>query len=149
VPLAFKRLVQRVPCEGGALDACRELAHALKGGNIAKLLDLRPALARQHRDHDAALAPRLFDRPPLEGARHERRAGLGDCAALALKADVGDYAVLHAQKDLDLVPAQGVVPVGMVRGVGHPVEVARALVVVKDDLPVKFLHLVHGRILRV
>ena len=78
----------------------------------------------------------LLDGHPLQLLGGDRRGGLGDRAAVAVEAHVLDAAVLDADVHAELVPAQGVVLERLEVVRLELAEVARALVVVEDVVPV-------------
>ena len=70
----------------------------------------------------------------------DRRGGLRDRAAVALEAQVGDAAVGDGDLHAELVAAQRVDLVGLVVVSGQLAEVARALVVLEDEVAVEVVH---------
>ena len=98
---------------------------------------------RHHRLEPVHQRTDLVDRLALHGLAHHRCRALRDRATLAADLDVGDHAVGDVEVDLDLVAAQRVVADG-VRGRRRQLAaVARAAVVIEDDLAVQVFQAGH------
>src|SRR5216684_1304626 len=142
--LAGERGADRVPGQGRALDAARELAHAGEDGELAELGGgAAVPRRRQHVVEPAEELVCLADGLAFEARGHHRGGRLGDGAARALEADIADHARLDVEVDPDLVPAEGVVALRGPVGPVEPPEVARLPVVVEDDLLVQLAQFGH------
>src|SRR2546423_425558 len=89
---------------------------------------------------DAVEVRELLERHADVLVRGDRGRRLRDGAALAVEAQLGDLAVLHADVHAHLVPAERVVVVGLEVVGNQLAEVARLLVVVEDVVAVQVVH---------
>ena len=114
-------LGQRVPAEGGALDAHRELHDALEGGQLAELVEVdglgllglavlaqQGLVDRHHPLEGVDELAHLVERLALDGRGHQRGRRLADGTAGAVDLQIGQLAVLDQKADHDLVTAEGV-----------------------------------------
>src|ERR1035438_7098550 len=121
--------LQRMPRQGGALDARRVIAHAAEDHQLAQILaDGRIGgqqlveLVEQLERFRAGLA--------LEALRHQRRRSRGDGAPRALEAHIHDDLVFHFDVELELVAAERIVAIGLAGGVRHGMAIPRTLAVI-------------------
>src|SRR5579871_4758074 len=130
--IVLDRVERGVPGERGAFDAGRVGVHAGERGELAELIwRLAGGDDAVKIVEESLCLGRGF---ALESRGHDRGAGLRDGAALAVEGDVGDAVAVEPQEDAALVAARRVVAVGDAVGGGQLAAVARAAVVVEDDL---------------
>ena len=130
------------PAQQGALDAYRELPHALQGHDVPEALLL--LLRQLFTLHDALERPhetfRLVEREPVEMPREHRGRRLADRAALALETNVADATrVVEAKRQDDLIAAERIEPLGLQIRVGEEPLVAGPPVVIQDDILVEVI----------
>ena len=126
----------RVPPEGGTFDSGGKRVHAGERREIAHLLR---RFAGRH-DLVEVLKHRLDLRRglALDLRGHQRSAGLRDGATGAVERDVRDAVAVEPQINAALVAAGRIVPMGHAIGRRQLPAIARAFVVVEDDLLVEF-----------
>ena len=137
--------MHRVPREAGAFDARRKLAHAREDFQATQLV--RRLLFVQLAEHHAMkFIEQGLDfrvRLALYALRHHARRRFRDRAARSFKAHVLDHIVFDEQIHSQLIAAEWIDALGRAVRRFKALEVARLLVVVEDDLLVKFAQFRH------
>lgn len=130
-----------MPAERSAFDPRRVGVHAGKGGQLVEIVGGLTAL------HDVVKfleglnsLGRSF---AFQLSRHERSGGLGDGAAGALEADLGDALAVHPQVDGALVAAGRIVAGSDARGGRQFAAIPGATIVVEDDGLVEIGEIAH------
>src|SRR3989454_3829728 len=138
--LILKSRMQRVPGQAGAFNPHRVLAHAGKYLQTAEVvwLILLVKLAGYHAmkiaEHIFGFLPRLS----LYGYSHHAGRGFRNRAAGTFKADVLDGAIFKLQVDGKLIAAKRIKAFRSVIGRLELMKIARLLVVVENNLLIKF-----------
>src|SRR5690348_8159410 len=137
-PSGLHRVGQGIPGQESALDAHGELGDARERTQVSEGLVARGAIvALHHGAHALGEGDGLGDGAILEELRHHRRRGLADGTAPPDEARFLYRVVVHAQLQVDLVPAQRIVQRDRVcRTLQRPL-VTRPPVVVEDQLLVE------------
>ena len=135
-----------MPGQSGAFDPGGELAHAGKYGQFAhffQVYDFVPAGGDQRMESVEDFMC-VIGTLPLQGQTHQRSRGFGYCTARPFKTNVlDDLVVVQVEIDVEVIAAEWVESFLEAVGTLQFPEVARVLVVVENDLLVKFSEVLH------
>src|ERR1044072_5840843 len=132
--------VESVPCEGGAFDAHRKLAHTGEDLQIAEtvFLGLLIQLTRHHRVKFLKKVLSFCFALPFDGLRHHARGCFRDRAPGAFESDFLHRIVFEIKIDSQLIAAEWIEAFSAVISSFELAEVSRLLVMVEDYLLVEF-----------
>src|SRR5262245_61640550 len=132
-----------MPCKTSAFYPRREIAHARKGRQPAQFFRISVGCTRQHLVHLVKQSLPLALGLALDRGRHHRGGRFRNGAARSLKPDVLDQIPLEQQINRNLISTQRIESFRLAIGALWLLKIARALVMVQDNLLVESAEVRH------